>query len=188
MHQILPLEDPLVLLETNHQAINQARFLKLVDEAPPIPSDVSLLACFLRTDHLQVTCIWESNSVGRIKEYVEPLTSGIASNAYFPVEALVPMQNERNYEVLENPYHLHEMGKRLATSNPEAAMVIFRFNALRNPHVWFVPAGLARGHAAVGEFDEALEHMKSALERAPVYRKEYVKRQIAKLENRESLV
>jgi hypothetical protein len=177
-----------VLLETNHQAIDKARFVKLLDSAPPMPSDVSLLACFLRTDHLQVTCIWESNSVKQIMEYVEPLTGGIAENSYFPIEALIPMRSEQNYDVLENPYHLHEIGKRLAKSNPEAAMAIFQFNALRNPHTWFVPAGLARGHAALGNFAQALEYMKAAFERAPVYRKEYVKRQIEKLKKQEDLV
>jgi tetratricopeptide (TPR) repeat protein len=179
-----------VLLESNHQPIDPKRFLKVIESAPPIPAPTSLLACFARADYSQVTCIWESESQEQLQQFIEPIVGGAAKNSYYSVELLTGFESraETGPEKLENPYHLHEMGKRLAkSSKPEAALAVFQLNAIQNPHKWFVPAGLARGYAAMGDFDKAKEFMKTALERAPIYRKEHVKELLARLERRENL-
>jgi hypothetical protein len=179
-----------VLLESNHQPIDPRRFLEMIESAPAIPPQISLLACFVRTDYSQVTCIWQSDSAEQLRQFIDPIVAGAAKSAYYPIEALVPFESqlERNGEKLENPYHLHEMGKRLAKSNrPEAALAVFQLNAIQNPHTWFVTAGLARGYAAVGDFEKAKELMKAARERAPIYRREHVDQLLSRLERREKL-
>jgi len=180
-----------VLLESNHQPTDTKRFLQVIESAPAIPPQISLLACFVRTDYSQVTCIWKSDSAEQLRHFIEPIVAGAAKNAYYSIEQVVPFesQSERNGEKLENPYHLHEVGKRLAKSHkPEAALAVFQLNATQNPHTWFVTAGLARGYAAIGDFDKAKELMKAALERAPIYRREHVNQLLSRLEKRDNLI
>ena len=47
------------------------------------------------------------------------------------------------------------------------ALEVFQLNAQRNGDAWPVHVGLARGYAAAGENQKALEHAKRALPQAP---------------------
>jgi Flp pilus assembly protein TadD len=47
------------------------------------------------------------------------------------------------------------------------AMEVFKYNAERNGDAWPVHVGLARGYAALGDNNQALEHAKKALPQAP---------------------
>jgi len=66
------------------------------------------------------------------------------------------------------PLELHNYGRQLiAQGDPGKAMEIFRLNAERNPDIWYVDVGLARGLSALGKNAEAVTHLKKALEAAP---------------------
>jgi tetratricopeptide (TPR) repeat protein len=63
---------------------------------------------------------------------------------------------------------IHMYGRQLLTDKrvPEA-VAVFEYNAQRNGDAWPVHVGLARGYAAAGENQKALEHAKKALQQAP---------------------
>jgi tetratricopeptide (TPR) repeat protein len=66
------------------------------------------------------------------------------------------------------PTDIHQYGRQLlAQGKKEEALKIFELNAKRNPNVWPVHVGLARGYSAVGRYKDALKHAKLALAQAP---------------------
>ena len=66
------------------------------------------------------------------------------------------------------PIEIHQYGRQmLAAKKVDEAMAIFELNAKRNGDAWPVHVGLARGYAAKGEREKALEHAKTALPQAP---------------------
>ncbi|HEY2293572.1 MAG TPA: DUF2911 domain-containing protein [Thermoanaerobaculia bacterium] len=66
------------------------------------------------------------------------------------------------------PIDLHLYGRQLlAEKKPAEALKVFEANAKRNPNVWPVHVGLARGYAANGRAKEALTEAKLALPQAP---------------------
>lgn len=66
------------------------------------------------------------------------------------------------------PTDIHQYGRQLmAQGKKEEALRIFELNAKRNPNVWPVHVGLARGYSAVGRYKDALKHAKLALAQAP---------------------
>ncbi|HET9211619.1 MAG TPA: DUF2911 domain-containing protein [Thermoanaerobaculia bacterium] len=66
------------------------------------------------------------------------------------------------------PLDLHAYGRQLlAAKQPAEALKVFELNARRNPNVWPVHVGLARGYAANGRAKEALAEAKLALPQAP---------------------
>jgi hypothetical protein len=63
---------------------------------------------------------------------------------------------------------LHQYGRQLiADKKPDEALKIFLLNAKRNPDVWPVHVGLARGYSALGRYKEALTEVKLAMPQAP---------------------
>jgi hypothetical protein len=63
---------------------------------------------------------------------------------------------------------VHLYGRQLlAQKKPAEALKVFQLNAKRNPNVWPVHVGLARGYAANGRTKEALAEAKLALPQAP---------------------
>ncbi len=63
---------------------------------------------------------------------------------------------------------LHQYARQLlAQGKKEDALRIWELNAKRNPNVWPVHTGLARGYSAAGRYAEALKHAKLALAQAP---------------------
>jgi hypothetical protein len=66
------------------------------------------------------------------------------------------------------PIGLHQLGRQLqGLGRNDEALKIFELNAKRNPGVWPTELGLARGYAAVGKTDEAIQHAKLAGKQAP---------------------
>lgn len=63
---------------------------------------------------------------------------------------------------------LHQYGRQLLAQGKKAdALRIWELNAKRNPNVWPVHVGLARGYSANGRYKEALKEAKLALAQAP---------------------
>ena len=63
---------------------------------------------------------------------------------------------------------LHQYGRQLlGQGKKEEALRIWELNAKKNPNVWPVHVGLARGYSAAGRYKEALKHAKLALAQAP---------------------
>jgi tetratricopeptide (TPR) repeat protein len=82
-----------------------------------------------------------------------------------------------------NPLQLHNYGRRLlAEKKTGEAMKIFQRNAQKNPTVWFVYVGLARGQCATGDFKSATKNGREALARAPEPQKKYLQGLVEKLE------
>ncbi len=66
------------------------------------------------------------------------------------------------------PFDLHGYARQLMLAGKkEEALKVFELNAKRNPGVWPVNFGLARGYSAVGRYPEALKAAKAALPQAP---------------------
>lgn len=82
-----------------------------------------------------------------------------------------------------NAAQLHNYGRRLLAEKKTAEAVrIFHMNAQKNPDVWFVYGGLARGQSAMGDFKGAAKNMKKALARAPESQKTYIQGLLDRLE------
>lgn len=66
------------------------------------------------------------------------------------------------------PFEIHQYGRQLLAAKKTAeALAVFQLNAERNGDAWPVHVGLARGYAATGETQKALEHAKIAVTQAP---------------------
>ena len=66
------------------------------------------------------------------------------------------------------PVDLHQYARQLlAQGKKEEALRVSELNAKRNPNVWPVNVGLARGYSAVGRYKDALKYAKLALAQAP---------------------
>ncbi len=66
------------------------------------------------------------------------------------------------------PLEIHQYGRQLLAAKKSAeALAVFQMNAERNGDAWPVHVGLARGYAATGETQKALEHARKALAQAP---------------------
>ena len=66
------------------------------------------------------------------------------------------------------PIQIHLYGRQLlADKKTDEAMEVFKFNAERNGDAWPTHVGLARGYAAAGDNQKALEHARKALPQAP---------------------
>jgi hypothetical protein len=66
------------------------------------------------------------------------------------------------------PVQIHQYGRTLLNAKQtNEAMEVFKYNAERNGDAWPVHVGLARGYAALGDNQQALEHAKKAAEQAP---------------------
>jgi hypothetical protein len=63
---------------------------------------------------------------------------------------------------------LHMYGRQLLSQGKkDEAVQVWQLNAKRNPNVWPVHVGLARGYSAAGRYKDALKHAKLALAQAP---------------------
>lgn len=63
---------------------------------------------------------------------------------------------------------LHQYGRQLlGQGKKEEALRIWELNAKRNPNVWPVHVGMARGLSANGRYKDALKHARLALAQAP---------------------
>ena len=66
------------------------------------------------------------------------------------------------------PVEIHQYGRQLLTQGKkEEALRVWEMNAKRNPNVWPVNVGLARGYSANGRYKDALKYARLALAQAP---------------------
>lgn len=81
------------------------------------------------------------------------------------------------------PLQLHNYGRQLLGEKKTAeAVKIFQSNAQKNPTVWFVYVGLARGQSAMGDYKNAATNLKKAQSLAPEAQKKYLQGLTEKLE------
>jgi hypothetical protein len=52
-----------------------------------VPAHLKLHTVFPSTDGAKASCLWEGESLPTVKQFVETITSGLATNEYMPVEA-----------------------------------------------------------------------------------------------------
>ncbi len=52
-----------------------------------VPAPLKLHFVFPSTDGAKASCLWEGQTVEAVKQFVEPLTHGLAKNDYMPIEA-----------------------------------------------------------------------------------------------------
>jgi len=52
-----------------------------------VPAPLKLHTVFPSTDGAKAVCLWEGEALPAIKQFVEQITSGVATNEYMPVEA-----------------------------------------------------------------------------------------------------
>lgn len=52
-----------------------------------VPPHIKLHTVFPSTDGAKGTCLWEAESLPAMKQFLEPVTKGLASNEYMVVEA-----------------------------------------------------------------------------------------------------
>jgi tetratricopeptide (TPR) repeat protein len=87
-----------------------------------------------------------------------------------------------------NAQQLHFFGRQLlGEGKTEEAMKVFKRNVEKNPGVWFVKAGLARGYAALGDFDNAVKTMKEVLASAPEPNRANIEGLVKRLEKKENI-
>ncbi len=66
------------------------------------------------------------------------------------------------------PFDVHGFARQLqAAGKNEEAMRVFQLNARKFPGVWPTAFGLARGHAGLGQNEQALEQARAAMAQAP---------------------
>jgi tetratricopeptide (TPR) repeat protein len=82
-----------------------------------------------------------------------------------------------------NALQLHNYGRELlGEKKTSEAVAVFETNVKKNPEVWFVYLGLARGQSATGNYKEAAKNAKLALTKSPDANKKYLQGLIDKLE------
>jgi hypothetical protein len=50
-----------------------------------VPSHIKLHTVFPSTDGAKGMCLWQAESLGAMKQFLEPVTNGVASNEYMVV-------------------------------------------------------------------------------------------------------
>lgn len=125
--------------------------------------------CLAQNYNLEEALLWANNSINPpfgAKNFANlQLKSQILEKLNRKAESDAVMKEAMNVAtVLE----LHNYGRQLITSKqPAKALEVFELNAKRNPDVWPVHVGLARGYSAAGDLKKALEHAKIAQKQAP---------------------
>jgi Protein of unknown function (DUF2911) len=83
-----------------------------------------------------------------------------------------------------NAGELHNYARQLVGQDrKQEALAVFKKNVEKHPETWFVELGLARGYAALGDFESAVKSMKISLGKAPDAQKQYVQGLVDQLAN-----
>jgi tetratricopeptide (TPR) repeat protein len=87
-----------------------------------------------------------------------------------------------------SPLQMHLYARQLqGEKRQDEAFVIFRSNAKKYPHEWFVHSGLGRIYSSQGDFDNAAKEMKIALASAPDSFKPGIQGLIKRLESKDDI-
>jgi hypothetical protein len=77
----------LVFVSVTHRISDPVRYFQMVAEsAGQIPADLRLPQYFASDDHRTMVCLWETPSVERLKDFLEPLSQGLSTNEYAAVD------------------------------------------------------------------------------------------------------
>jgi len=109
----------------------------------------------------------DKSGIGR-KNFTNLMTLADAQEANGKTADAAKTRDEAMNHPTTTPFDLHGYARQLmAKGKKEDALKVFELNAKRNPGVWPVNFGLARGYSAVGRYPEALKYAKLALPQAP---------------------
>jgi hypothetical protein len=109
----------------------------------------------------------DKSGIGR-KNFTNLMTLADAQEANGKTADAAKTRDEAMNHPTTTPFDLHGYARQLmAKGKNEEALKVFELNAKRNPGVWPVNFGLARGYSAVGRYPEALKYAKLALPQAP---------------------
>jgi Protein of unknown function (DUF2911) len=109
----------------------------------------------------------DKSGIGR-KNFTNLMTLADAQEANGQTADAAKTRDEAMNHPTTTPFDLHGYARQLmAKGKKEDALKVFELNAKRNPGVWPVNFGLARGYSAVGRYPEALKYAKLALPQAP---------------------
>ena len=109
----------------------------------------------------------DKSGIGR-KNFTNLMTLADAQEANGKTAEATKTRDEAMNHPTTTPFDLHGYARQLmAKGKNEEALKVFELNAKRNPGVWPVNFGLARGYSAVGRYPEALKYAKLALPQAP---------------------
>jgi hypothetical protein len=109
----------------------------------------------------------DKSGIGR-KNFTNLMTLADAEEANGKTAEATKTRDEAMNHPTTTAFDLHGYGRQLmAKGKKEEALKVFELNAKRNPGVWPVNFGLARGYSAVGRYPDALKAAKLALPQAP---------------------
>jgi len=113
------------------------------------------------------TAVSGGGGIGR-KSFLNLMTLADAQEANGKAAEAAKTREEGLSLPSATPFDIHGYARQLmAAGKKEEALKVFELNAKRNPGVWPVNFGLARGYSAVGRYPEALKYAKLALPQAP---------------------
>ncbi|MDX6554152.1 MAG: hypothetical protein QOD86_347 [Miltoncostaeaceae bacterium] len=71
-----------------HRILDRERFTSMdpKDVALGGPPGVRALTFYPSTDLTAVICLWETPSLEAVRDYLDPITAGVAENSYFAIE------------------------------------------------------------------------------------------------------
>ena len=109
----------------------------------------------------------EKSGIGR-KNFTNLMTLADAQEANGKTAEAAKTREEALNHPTATVFDLHGYARQaLAKGKKEEALRVWELNAKRNPGVWPVDVGLARGYSAVGRYPEALKYAKLAVTKAP---------------------
>jgi len=113
------------------------------------------------------TAVSGGGGIGR-KNFLNLMTLADAQEANGKAAEAAKTREEGLSLPSATPFDIHGYARQLmAAGKKEEALKVFELNAKRNPGVWPVNFGLARGYSVVGRYPEALKYAKLALPQAP---------------------
>lgn len=137
--------------------------------------------CLEQKTNLDEALKWADKSIENEERFENLETkSGLLAALGKPAEAKAMMDKAI---AKANAGQLHNYARQLLRDKKtQEALKLFEMNVARNPDVWFVRTGLARGQSATGDFKNAAKSMKEALAKAPADQKPRIEGLVKKLE------
>ena len=71
----------------DHDIKDAAKFQKRAEKAFPLPDGLQVHMFLPAGDMSRATCLYEADSVGQVREFVDPLLGDAAVNTYVPIAA-----------------------------------------------------------------------------------------------------
>jgi hypothetical protein len=71
----------------DHDIRNPAKFQQCAEKVFPLPDGLQVHLFLPATDFSRATCLYEADSVDRVRNFVDPLLGDSAKNTYVPIAA-----------------------------------------------------------------------------------------------------